>query len=297
MKKETDDQRLEQLFGEVLGDMPSANETEAEWQKFKAKIPSRKQVAVHWTISVIAAAIALAFLLIRPSVETEIQVFASLDAPQELRTEEVGTDRIVATPSATTTVVTLPDGTEVTLSANSRLEYSKVFENRQVKLVGEAEFKVAKDSLCPFVVHTERMRTTVLGTRFNVKSYPSDKPIVTLYQGSVQVNLPHSELILHPGEELSLDAKDRPRLGSCKETEKGWKRNEFLFDNIRLADVMREVGAWYNQNVVFRSRDLMDERIYFKMSRELPCTELLEVLNDLQIATFRWEEGRILVEE
>ncbi|MBQ8521260.1 MAG: FecR domain-containing protein [Bacteroides sp.] len=297
MKKETDDRRLEQLFGEALGDMPSASETEAEWQKFKTRIPSRKPIALHWTISAIAAAIALAFLLIRPSTETEIQVFASLDAPQELRTEEVGTDRIVATPSATTTVVTLPDGTEVTLSANSRLEYPKAFGQRQVKLTGEAEFRVAKDSLRPFVVHTERMQTTVLGTRFNVKSYPSDRPSVTLFQGSVQVSLPHQEVKLKPGEELSLDEKGRSRLDACKETRKDWMRHEFLFDNLRLADVMREVGAWYNQNVVFRSRDLMDERIYFKMSRGLPCAELLEALNDLQIATFRWEEGRIVVEE
>ena len=49
---------------------------------------------------------------------------------------------------------TLPDGTNVWLNKNSRLEYGSSFESgkRTVKLLGEAFFDVAKDALHPFAV-------------------------------------------------------------------------------------------------------------------------------------------------
>lgn len=84
----------------------------------------------------------------------------------------------------------LPDGTTVWLNAGSKLFYDENFTGpiRDVKLEGEAFFDVARDAKHPFVVHTSGIDIKVLGTIFNVKSYPEDKTVeTTLYRGSVKV--------------------------------------------------------------------------------------------------------------
>lgn len=59
---------------------------------------------------------------------------------------------------------------------------------------------------------------------------------------------------------------------------------------------MQEIGSWYNISIVFRSRPLLDERIYFHINRQLPMNTVLDVLNDLKIAQFTMKEGKIIVE-
>ena len=186
----------------------------------------------------------------------------------------------------------------VLLSANSRLEYDKNFSDteRAVSLVGEARFEVAKDETRPFVVHAGDLQTTVLGTEFNVKTYPQCTSAVQLYKGSVRVDVKdRKSVVMTPGEELSVVEGNEIKMNRTGVEEKGWSRNEFLFDNSDLKSVMQEIGTWYNMDVVFASSDLLDERIYFRISRDLSCVELLQILNDLQIASFREENGRIRV--
>ena len=68
----------------------------------------------------------------------------------------------------------LSDGTKVYLNAASELKYPVQFDSkkRQVHLSGEAYFEVAKDECRPFFVQAGDVRIRVLGTSFNVTSYP-----------------------------------------------------------------------------------------------------------------------------
>ena len=120
----------------------------------------------------------------------EVEVFTSLEVPEEITFREEGKRIIVSTPPATITSVQLSDGSKVLLSANSRLEYLKEFTDtiRSIKLSGEARFEVAKDASRPFIVCTEQLQTRVLGTVFDVKAYPRYSPDVILYQGRVNVS-------------------------------------------------------------------------------------------------------------
>ena len=92
-----------------------------------------------------------------------MEVFTSLEVPEEITFREEGKRIIVSTPPATITSVQLSDGSKVLLSANSRLEYLKEFTDtiRSVKLSGEARFEVAKDASRPFIVCTEQLQTRV----------------------------------------------------------------------------------------------------------------------------------------
>ena len=302
--KNTNDHRLKALFGEALGTTPTPKETEQAWQEFmnSRRTSSHRRKNLYIGIASVAAMLVLA-LVLWPMMRNEeaienIQVFASLDAPKEITFTETSERMKVSTPAGKTTSLTLSDGTKVLLSANSRLEYTKTFsaERREVSLVGEARFSVAKDAHRPFIVRTEQIQTQVLGTVFDVKAYPQTIPDVTLYEGSVEVSLNGtSPKRMQPGEQASINKEGKLKLEKASATQGNWAEGEFAFDNQGLIEAMQEIGSWYNISVVFHSRPLLEERIYFRMNRSVPIDEVLGVLNDLGIAKFNLKEGVIVV--
>lgn len=70
--------------------------------------------------------------------------------------------------------ITLADGSAVWLNANSTLHYPAHFDGktRTVQLEGEAFFDIAQTAAQPFIVHTEKISTVVLGTSFNINAWP-----------------------------------------------------------------------------------------------------------------------------
>ncbi|MEX0275452.1 MAG: FecR family protein, partial [Flavobacteriaceae bacterium] len=71
----------------------------------------------------------------------------------------------------------LSDGTHIYLNSGTSIKYPVKFiegQNREVYLKGEGYFDVARDSLHPFVVNTTDIEVEVLGTEFNISSYPGD---------------------------------------------------------------------------------------------------------------------------
>ena len=132
MKDEnTNDQRLKALFGEALGTTPTTEQTEQAWQEFitPRRASSNKRRSLYIGITS-AAAILVLMLVLWPmmrmdSSKESIQVFASLESPEEITYTEEGERMEVSTPAGTTTSITLGDGTQVLLSANSRLTYDK----------------------------------------------------------------------------------------------------------------------------------------------------------------------------
>jgi len=305
MKDEnTNDQRLQALFGEALGTTPTTEQTEQAWQEFvtprRASSSKRKNLYIGITSAAAVLVLMLALWpLMRPETSTEsIQVFASLESPKEITYTEEGERMRISTPAGTTTSITLSDGTEVLLSANSRLEYAKNFsaEKREVTLVGEARFNVAKDASRPFIVRTEQIQAQVLGTVFDVKAYPQTQPDVTLYEGKVEVSLNGTApRLMQPGEQASISKEGKLQLAQASADQGKWTEGEFVFDNRELMAVMQEIGSWYNISVVFHSRPLLEERIYFRMDRVKEVKSVLQVLNDMGIAKFEIVDDRIVV--
>ena len=301
---DTNDQRLQALFGEALGTTPTNEQTEQAWQEFitpqRASSSKRKNLYIGITS---AAALIVLMLVLWPLMRTDIpkesiQVFASLESPKEITYTEEGERMEISTPAGTTTSITLSDGTQVLLSANSRLEYAKHFSagKREVTLTGEARFNVAKDAGRPFIVHTEQIQTQVLGTVFDVKAYPQTQPDVTLYEGKVEVSLNGTApRLMQPGEQAFLNKEGKLQLAKASEETGKWAEGEFAFDNKELKSVMQEIGSWYNISVVFHSRPLLEERIYLRMNRKASANEVLTILNDMGIAKFEMVKEKIVV--
>ena len=94
------------------------------------------------------------------------------------------------------TTIELPDSSVVVLNSGSTLSYPDKFEtaSRTVKLTGEAFFEVKRNSRRPFYVQTKDVTIKVLGTKFNVKSYPDELTSeTTLVSGSVEISQNNTE--------------------------------------------------------------------------------------------------------
>ena len=180
----------------------------------------------------------------------------------------------------------LSDGTRVWLSADSRLVFPSRFpahQPREVALVGEAFFEVARDESRPFLVNSGQLQTRVLGTVFNVRHYEDLPPLVTLVSGKLCVSTERGDsLVLVPGREASMGSN-----GMLSESEAdievatSWTRGEFYFDGQTLREIMTEVGRWYNKRVVFLDSQHLDERLHFSSERSQPLDEIVRQLSDI----------------
>lgn len=314
---------LSQIFGEALGDEPSKEETLAAWEAFEKKhisseeehlsfekesiVKNEKKVSkariLTWITASVAVAASLFLFIFRSSqeisqpTEFSMELFSEVTSPKQVEQTLSDGYCVVSTPAATTTLVTLSDGTKVMLNANSTLEYPVSFDDaevREVRLKGEAHFEVTKNPHRPFVVKAGEMQTQVLGTIFDVKAYRKDAPKVTLMQGKVKVSNADTEVEMRPGQTATLQA-DKIVVSKASSSASDWLEGDFDMDQVTLAEAMSDIGAWYNKTVVFQSQANMDKLIHFRFSRRASLQEIITALNEMGVARIRMEKGKIMV--
>lgn len=317
------DARLSQIFGEALGDEPSKEETLAAWEAFEKKhissekehlsfekesiVKNEKKVSkariLTWITASVAVAASFFLFIFRSSqeisqpTEFSMELFSEVTSPKQVEQTLSDGYCVVSTPAATTTLVTLSDGTRVMLNANSTLEYPASFDDaevREVSLKGEAHFEVTKNPHRPFVVKAGEMQTQVLGTIFDVKAYRKDAPKVTLMEGKVKVSNADTEIEMRPGQTATLQV-DKIVVSKASSSASDWLEGDFDMDQVTLAEAMSDIGAWYNKTVVFQSQANMDKLIHFRFSRRASLQEIITALNEMGVAKVRMEKGKIMV--
>lgn len=198
--------------------------------------------------------------------------------------------------------VLLPDGTEVRMGANSRLTYPSDFngKTRDVKLVGQAFFNVAKDKDKPFTVHTNSMDVMALGTSFEVFNYDFENKIETiLLEGKVKVGLGNSnskhrkEVMLTPDEMLIYDKEANTVLVKDVNAESysGWKNQGVLsFENAPLSTIISRLEPWYGRKIKCSKEIAEEYRFTFKV-RDESLERILFMLNNSSPVRYKEVEG------
>jgi ferric-dicitrate binding protein FerR (iron transport regulator) len=184
----------------------------------------------------------------------------------------------------------LPDGTRVTLNAQSSLVFAADFSNRatrEVELKGEAFFDVAEDKAHPFIVKTQRIRIVVLGTAFNLKSYEGDPTIeTTLIRGKVVIekNEDASGRIaeLHPNQKAVFsNATEQITLTNVSlKNDTPWSRESLDFEDDLLYDVIKSLERWYDVTIHVRDASSLNCRFTARIDKE-SLHETLEILKSL----------------
>lgn len=164
----------------------------------------------------------------------------------------------------------LSDGTQVHLNAGTSLKYPVKFlkGQRKVFLNGEAFFDVSKDSLHPFVVKSDGLDVRVLGTHFNVSSYPEDnRTDVVLVEGSVGMNEQtetfhqQSSTILEPGFMGTFYRQNGKisREPVVTDIYTSWMEGELVFRNLTFENILRRLERHFNVSISNKNANLAKE--------------------------------------
>jgi len=182
----------------------------------------------------------------------------------------------------------LSDGTIVKLNSGSMLSYPKVFSEskREVTLVGEAFFDVARDESRPFKIKSGEVNVQVLGTSFNVRSYPDAEQIeVAVKTGSVSVesSFSESDVVLVPDEMVVYTTGnnffDKKRIEDSQQVF-GWMDQALIFEDRGIKDIIKELSRWYD--VKFEIKRELDYKKAFTARYKNPT--LKAVLESLSYA-------------
>jgi ferric-dicitrate binding protein FerR (iron transport regulator) len=196
---------------------------------------------------------------------------------------------------------TLPDGSRVWLNADTKIKYRKKFNQpvREVFLCGEAYFSVVKDATKPFIVKTYKLDIKVLGTVFNVKSYPGDKTIeTTLVTGLVSIEKNSGQdknvapVLVKPQQKaiFSISAEQIKVETVNVDKSTSWKNGKLVFDNESIDGVLAKLQRWYGVQVevVGKTRHIGDR--YTLTVKDENIEEVIKLLQYTSRITFKIED-------
>lgn len=299
---------------------------EKEWNDFKAQQTlSGEQSARMWNAvqkenrrtpsllyylrkPAVAAAIVIAIAgswLLLSKQKVAVPGLAHNDTQQEIARKTTTNN------SAKEMVLVLSDSTVVALMPGSSISYDEAFapDKRDIILNGGASFSVTKDSHKPFTVYSDEIATTVLGTRFSVKSFSGDKNIrVSLFEGKVVVQptaavakVTMKDVYMAPGDILLYSKNDKVatlkhkpvylapnalagKSHSGSQTIQG--NNWYMFNNQSLAEVFDQLEILYNQKIVYSNADIKGITFIGKLDNTDSLDNILSsiaLINNLKI--------------
>jgi ferric-dicitrate binding protein FerR (iron transport regulator) len=193
----------------------------------------------------------------------------------------------------------LPDGTKVWLNSASMLRYPTAFtgSERVVELEGQGYFEVAANAQQPFKVKVRDLEVQVLGTGFDIMAYRDETTInTTLLTGSIQVKEGSTKQLLRPGQQAVMNNEDHQLTVSAADIRKvtAWKNGLFVFNNMDLPAILREVARWYDVDIVYKASPGM-ELYGGGIGRDLQLADILALLEGNGYNHFRIEGRKVIV--
>jgi len=153
-------------------------------------------------------------------------------------------------PNGQHSAVTLPDGSKVTLNANSELSYHPYWwkYSREIDFNGEAFFEVTKGE--KFTVVSEKGTTTVLGTSFNIFARENNYKVYCI-TGKVKVEVKDKESVVLTKDEYSIIKKNTKTLEKVQDEKNNqnsiaWIKNEFIFTETPLKEAYEEIERQFD---------------------------------------------------
>lgn len=211
----------------------------------------------------------------------------------------------LSTPRGGEFKVTLEDGTEVWLNAETTLLYPEAFsgEERRVEVSGEAYFKVAHDPERPFYVVNGGQEVRVYGTEFNVNGYADDTDIrTTLVEGSISLRPTDgngSELMLSPGNQAVFDKREARARVQRVDTEvvTSWRSGTFVFEDQTMEQIMRTLSRWYDFQYEFTKPDLANTVFMGSIPRYGSFAEVAEIFEKMGGIRLRQKSDKVIISE
>lgn len=242
---------------------PAERGNEDAWAQFEQKSQSKVR-RMTW-VKYAAAAVIL--------------VVCSVFTYTSLSSNEASEPQIFATTFSQFETVALEDGSSIEIAPNSILQVQGNYGNktRTVSLKGQAKFTVIRDEDCPFIVESENLTTTVLGTVFEVRSDNRNQQVV-VHSGTVKVNADKEEVLLTKNQSASYVNKTLSKelifdLNNWNGVNKSLK-----YENATLAQIKDDIKAITGRTLVI-PEDKLDEKFTGKFENSGDVASICKVLS------------------
>lgn len=200
--------------------------------------------------------------------------------------------------------IVLPDGSNVVLSHYSSITYPSEFkgDTRSVTLQGEGYFEVSKDKEHPFIVQAQDINVQVLGTQFNVQSYPNDSEIkTTLFEGSVAIHNIRNDnsIVLKPNETAVFSKKTgvlSHGVNLHAKDDIAWKNNTVIFNDITLSQIVIDLSNYYNVEIKIADDNLKDYKLTARFENGESLDDILSLLKTVGNFTYKKQSESIIIE-
>lgn len=201
------------------------------------------------------------------------------------------------------TQVSLADGSKIWVNSLSEFKYPRVFnrKTREVYLSGEAYFDIVHDPSRPFIIHTGKVITTVLGTAFNIKEDKQNHTVVvTVTRGKVSVANGSQPLgVITPNQQISFNEVNGQHSQNNIEAEKviAWQENYIHFNDISFADAARQLQARFKVKISFANDNVKKCRFTGTALKDEKLDNILKVICAINDASYKTKpDGSIVID-
>ncbi|MVM32096.1 DUF4974 domain-containing protein [Spirosoma sp. HMF4905] len=239
-----------------------------------------------------------------PSARIYQQLVATAESPLEEVTNTTTRSHLIM----------LSDGSSVLLQPNSRISYPKQFNEhvkREVYLIGEAFFEVAKNPEKPFFVYADNLITKVLGTSFTVRTDEKAQVNVIVKTGKVSVFTRSDKervekqqskqltgLVLTPNQRVQFDQDENRLLRSLVDSptllNMPIQQSMFEFGNTPINQVFASLERAYGVEIVFDAEVMKNCYLTASLDDE-PLFEKLNMICQTLDAQHEQMDGKILI--
>ena len=200
--------------------------------------------------------------------------------------------------------VTLTDGSHILVRRGSKLTISNNFgkNSREVTLTGEAYFDIKHDNYHPFLIHTGKFTTTVLGTAFTIKAYPKQNYItVTVNRGRVKVERDNNLLaILNKNEQITALATPGGAVEKLREINTDhylqWASSDMIFDYKPLGELVPLLEERYGVKIRINSPNISKCKITGEFNGTETLNQILETLSQAINTTYVIKNKEVVID-
>lgn len=193
--------------------------------------------------------------------------------------------------------IRLPDGSTALLNEGSTLRYPDSFSgksSREVSLIGEAFFDIQHDPTKPFVVHTGKLSTTVLGTSFNVKAYENDDITVTVTRGKVKVSDDTKVLgIITPDQQITFFKNTQQAQQQVVKASEivAWADKDIYFDDVSMLEAIKRLEDRFHVQIIFENEKIKDCRFTATFLKGEDLSQILDVICEFNHVTYTKDDS------
>lgn len=196
----------------------------------------------------------------------------------------------------------LPDSSIVYLGAGSKLMFPEAFigKSRDIYLDGEAFFEISRNPQMPFIVHTGKVQTKVLGTSFKIEAFPGAPFAVEVATGKIQIAEKSTSglkslAILTPGEQLSYYNGEISQHQVLPEEVMGWKNSLLTFNNRSLYEITRILERWYDVRISFKNKMKAEEKLTLSINATTSVDKIFKVLASAAHFNYNIKKKEIII--